>query len=283
MKFNSIRKQLTLLAGAAALVTAGGVQADATNGIVDTWNISVVGQFLCGTAAFTPGTNNTSCTPSTMNWGTSTGSGQSGLDLVNGVGGATIDTNGPAVANVQITHRNQPITGNSLDKVSLQSTLMLTPNTPAGPGSVGPVAISFLIDFLETVNHPNSGNCAGGGTDGNGINSAGCADIFVIDQTSLNFPFMFDLGAAGGNKGPQQYFISFFEETAGLNPLPPIACTNTVGYNPCLGFRTAEGQNTTFRFAAVITTRPVSIPVPGTLAAMGLGLLLLGAMRRRVS
>jgi hypothetical protein len=176
---------------------------------------------------------------------------------------------------MSVTHRNQPINEPSLDSVTLRSTLTLTPFDPAGAG-LPSQSLDFVIDFLETPNGANP--CANGGAQGVGVNSNGCGDIFVIDQSSLNFPFQYDLGLG---HGPQTYFISFFEQSGGLNPLPAAACTAAGVAPPCLGFVTPEGANTTFNFAAVITTAPVSIPVPGTLATMGLGLLLLGWRRKR--
>lgn len=258
---------------------AGGIAAvpAAQAAVVTQWSVGVVGQFLCDTAQFDgPGG---SCAAQTMNWGTSTGPGQSGLDITNPAAATLVNTNGAAVPNMLVTHRNQPITGTSLEEVSLRSTLTLKPNVPDLPG-LPAATLDFLIDFYETPNGDNP--CADGGVNGVGVNSAGCSDIFVIDQQSLNFPFQYDTDGPGGD--PElTYFISFFELTGGLNPLPVVACNSVLGpeNDVCLGFRTPEGANTTFQFAALITTEPVVIPEPGTLAALSTGLLALGALRRR--
>lgn len=274
-----LRAGLFGIAAAVSMLAAPTAQASLVDGIVDTWTVGVAGQFLCGTAVFDPGTAGTTCGPTSMRWGTSTGQGQSGLDISN-LAPAGVDTNGPAVANTSVTHLNRPITGNSLESVTLRSTLTLTPFDPAATG-LAPVSIDFLIRFYETPNGANP--CADGGANGVGVNVNGCADIFVIDQSSLNFPFFYDLDGAGPLQN-QQYFISFFELTGGLIPLPAAACNAVPGVTfPCLGFRTPEGQDTTFQFAAVITTEPVVIlvPEPGVLASLAIGLLALAGLRRR--
>lgn len=275
---NGLKSTLTGVAAGLAMLASVPAQATAVNGIIDVWTVGVSGQFLCGTAVFDPSSTGTSCGLTQMRWGTSTGPGQSGLDISN-LPSASVITNGAAVANTSVTHLNQPITGNSLDQVTLRSTLTLTPFSPGAPG-LAPVSLDFFINFEETDNGANP--CAGGGANNQGVNISGCADIFVIDQNALNFPFFYDFDN-GGPLPNQQYFISFFELTSGLNPLPNAACTAAGATAPCLGFRTPEGQNTTFQFAALITTQPVTInvPEPGTLATVGLALLALGAVRRR--
>lgn len=270
-RYSTLRSAVAALAVAAAGFTSVNAHATVANGIVDQWNVQVNGQFLCGTAVAT-GPGPFTCAPTQMNWGTN---GTSGLDITNPAGPTLVDTNGAAVANIAVTHRNQPINAPSLDSVSLASTLTLTPFDPSGPGGIGPATIDFLIDFEETSNGANP--CGDGGANGSGPNSNGCGDIFVIDRGALNFAFQYDLG---GGQGPKTYFISFFEQTAGLNPLPSQACISAGATPPCLGFVTPEGADTTFQFASVITTEPVSIPLPGTLASVGLGLLLLGLRRR---
>lgn len=272
-----LKTTLTGIAAGLTMLAATPAQATLANGIVDVWTVGVSGQFLCGTAVFTPGAAGTSCAATAMSWGTSTGSGQSGLTISN-LAPANVNTNGASVPNTSVTHINQPITGNSLDQVTLRSTLTLTPFAPPSAG-LAPVSLDFLINFQETPNGANP--CADGGANGAGVNVNGCADIFVIDQAALNFPFFYDLDN-GGPLQNQQYFISFFEATSGLNPLPAAACAAAGVAAPCLGFRTPEGQNTTFQFAALITTERVQIvSEPGTLATVAAALLALGALRRR--
>jgi hypothetical protein len=266
-----LKGTLTAVTMAVAALGSVGAKADLANGIVDQWTVGVNGQFLCGTAVAT-GPGPFTCAPTEMNWGTN---GTSGLDLTNPAGPSIVNTNGPAVANLAVTHRNQPINAPSLDSVSLQSSLTLTPFAPPAPG-LPTQTLTFLIDFQETPNGANP--CADGGANGVGVNINGCGDIFVIDQSALNFAFQYDLGQG---QGPQTYFISFFEETGGLNPLSPEACAAVGVASGCLGFVTPEQADTTFRFAARITTEPVSVPLPGTLAFLGTGLLLFGFQRRR--
>lgn len=276
----SFKTRAAGLAAGLSLLGAAGAQADLIDGIVDVWTVDVNAEFLCATAAWTDGTDDTSCAAQSMRWGTGD-SGQSGLDITNQPA-TQVTTNGPSVGNVGVTHINNPINGSSLDSVTLRSTLTLTPFLPASAEpSIGPNSLDFLIDFLETPNGDDP--CANGQPNDQGVNGDGCADIFVIDRNALNFPFFFDLDGAGGPLQNQEYFISFFELTNGLNPLAEAACTAAGAANPCLGFLTPESATTPFQFAAVITTEEVviDVPAPATLALFGIAMTGLGLFSRK--
>ncbi|MDY0011787.1 MAG: THxN family PEP-CTERM protein [Rhodocyclaceae bacterium] len=268
-----MKKRFAAIALVAAFATSA-----ANAGTVTQWTVGVNAGFDTGSVVWDSSNGafgTQSATATQLDWGSG---GPSSLTLTNQNSSSTVTTNGPAVANLSITHVNQPITGYTLDSVNLVSTLTLTPFAPSLPG-LPAATLTFQINFQETPNAADP--CANGGAIGVGVNSNGCADIFVIDRNALNFEFQYDTDGISGADPAETYYISFFEMTNGLNPLPTAACFAATGSNAaCLGFMTPEEASTTATFAALITSQPVQIPEPGSLALLGLSLLGLGANRR---
>jgi hypothetical protein len=279
MKMKQLRNKqpriLTRISAATALAMCASVSnATLIDGIVDIWNVDVNARFdedsVIWDSLEPPGVF---VNDELIQWGTPSSS-PSSLSIDNSSANANVSTDGPAVANISVTHANNPIDSDSgeLDSIQIASTLILTPDDPFGTG-LEPATLTFTVLFDETPNAGGVGGaCLGGGTSGDdGINDNGCADVFVIDQDALNFPFFYDLDGSGPLQN-QQYFISFFELTNALNPLAPGACTTAGATSPCIGFLTREAATTTFTFAARITTERVNVPVPATLALVALGL-----------
>ena len=264
-------KKLSLITATLFLFLSGTVST-ATAAFYTNWTYDI--QYGFSTYSPTPGVTGTvpntkfNNYPTTLSWGTSTGSGQSSL-VINpfGITGTTtldtIDESTPFVDGPTLTHNNNPITGTTLDTATLSSELVIHPTGVSGLD----VIYEFSVDFFETPNdgiHPD--------------------DIFVI-QGLDSFLFPFTIGS-----DPQKYVLDFDIEglenignnTAAANYLAGVGYTLPTN---AVGFITVEGQSnafaTQFRIMGKEAYQASTVPEPATMFLFGLGLLGVAGVSRR--
>lgn len=283
---NIMSKNFKLAVLFAAIAGSMAAMAPAQATVITNWNYTVNSGFSAfAPAGVTPSATNTALgLPSTLTWGTSTGSGQSSLTFggVNGMQTGAIATGAAPINTVIVTEINRPITGTELTSATLQDRLTLDPVAPIPPAVAGPgdqfnlAQLSFNILFNETT---NTAPCA--------IPSSPtpCNDIFVLSLTSgsgaffnatdpsnvfLSQPFAF-LG--------ENYTVNVFLD--GLVVLPNTACASMTPAqaNGCIGFSVSENSTNNFQVRLQI----LSAPEPITLSLFGAGLIGAAAIRRRKS
>ena len=263
--------------GLASLMVAGSASALP----VYEWGFNIAGQWqditsengACTTSGTSP-CSNFNITPGVVSWSDNDGD-TSSLSLTNnpaigqvltiGFNGVTTGTPGAIGADHIVTHNNQPLDAgtNSLTSVVLNATVQLTPINPAA-STLPDQIFDFPIKFIETSN--NGGNdslCE----DGNAPPANGCEDIFVLEGGLLNPSFDYD---------GFTYFVNIFPTDLNVFSLLSSGECASAGAAPgCVGFITPENASTPFQFAFTISSEPLttSVPVPGTLVLLGLGLL----------
>lgn len=258
-------RSVRFILAAASLFAAwsGSARAD----IVTQWNYSISSSWTAATGAAGVGTD-------TLHWGTSTGQGQSTLQIFTPSGSANpvttyIGGGVPPTAlwanGGSVTHANKPVTGSSLTAATLTALLSLEAIVPdyVGPGAMSPLAIN--IAFAET---PNEAPCAVSGS------PTPCNDIFVLTSGLPNQSFVFE---------NQTYFLNLFPTSSGsFSVLEASACA-AAGQGPgCIGFTTPEGQSTNVAFSFTISTeRLATVPEPGVLSLAGLALVCAASAGRR--
>jgi hypothetical protein len=171
---------------------------------------------------------------------------------------------------ITLTHHNEPVSGTTLTSAMMSTTLSLYAagliGNPAAKASIAPLDLQIL--FKET---PNQTPCTV-------ASATPCRDIFVMTTVLQNKTFTYD-GTV--------YYLNIFPSNGNLNWLSDAACA-TVGITSgtssqrCVGFTTEENKDTVLKFGFTVSTNPLTIPEPGSLALVGLALLGACLMRRKM-
>jgi hypothetical protein len=244
---------LTLVATLTLALAAVGEAA-----VIATWSADLDAIFVPPTV-FSAGGGVTTAEPKELSWGDAV-SPRSRLLFGDALTAVPLETNGPAIDGVPLTHENRIL---SLDVATLQSgTILLSVDlTSVPPGDASSLSFERTLRFIETDN--NAVPCPAG-------DGQPCDDFLVFSNASLEeSQFVID-----------DTLYTLVVSLDGLTPLSSEACA-TLGFAAgCRGLITIEDADNLFTPQVRLVAQ--AIPAPGAwllLLAGGAGLLT--TVRRR--
>jgi hypothetical protein len=251
------------------------LQASSQATIVNTWGYTVQSIWTAENPTGTPTGVFVDGTNKQLSWGAAALVDRSSLTISTdptGTANTYVGVGIPGAAYIaagsSLTHHKEPITGTTLQGATLRSTLSLFASGVANTGAAtGPGAVNLNILFNETTNAPP---CAV-------LSPTPCNDIFVLTTPLQNQSFVWDT---------ETYYVNLFPVSDTLAWLSDAACatvgiTTGISGQRCTGFTTPETNDTTLTFGFTVSTTPLSVPEPASVALTGLALALL-AVRKRI-